>query len=39
MPMLAVGRVTQPEAGDVLAETHGHGLVQDEPLIFELGGW
>jgi glycine dehydrogenase subunit 2 len=40
MPMLAVGRVTQPEgAGDALAETHGHGLVQDEPLIFELGGW
>ncbi|HTX51729.1 MAG TPA: aminomethyl-transferring glycine dehydrogenase subunit GcvPB [Caulobacteraceae bacterium] len=40
MPMLAVGRATQPEAlGDPLAETHGHGLVQDEPLIFELGGW
>jgi len=40
MPMLAVGRVTQSEASvDALAETHGHGLVQDEPLIFELGGW
>ena len=40
MPMLVVGRVTQPEAGvDALAQTHGHGLVQDEPLIFELGGW
>ncbi len=41
MPMNAVGRVTTPEAGaeDAPFEAHGHGLVQDEPLIFELGGW
>jgi glycine dehydrogenase subunit 2 len=39
--MNAVGRVTTPEAGaeDAPFEAHGHGLVQDEPLIFELGGW
>jgi glycine dehydrogenase subunit 2 len=43
MTMLAVGRPTRPEievegvAG--ATESQGHGLVQDEPLIFELGGW
>jgi len=43
MTMLAVGRPTRPEievegvAG--APESQGHGLVQDEPLIFELGGW
>jgi glycine dehydrogenase subunit 2 len=40
MPMLAVGRATQPEIEvDAPVWAHGHGLVQDEPLIFELGGW
>jgi glycine dehydrogenase subunit 2 len=43
MTILAVGRPTRPEieveniAG--APESQGHGLVQDEPLIFELGGW
>jgi glycine dehydrogenase subunit 2 len=42
MSMLSVGRPTRPET----AEGQGHaslsggrGLLQDEPLIFELGGW
>jgi glycine dehydrogenase subunit 2 len=41
MTMLAVGRPTRPEtaAAEAPAETHGHGLQQDEALIFELGGW
>jgi len=41
MTMLAVGRPTRPDIEDVSvpAESQGHGLVQDEPLIFELGGW
>jgi glycine dehydrogenase subunit 2 len=43
MTMLAVGRPTRPEIEvDNVAgapESQGHGLVQDEPLIFELGGW
>src|SRR5580698_7756130 len=40
MTMLAVGRVTQPEAGvEAPVIPHAHGLVQEEPLIFELGGW
>jgi glycine dehydrogenase subunit 2 len=40
MTMLAVGRPTRPEPVDEAAlESHGNGLVQDEPLIFELGGW
>ena len=40
MSMLAVGRPTRPEPVDPAAlESEGHGLVQDEPLIFELGGW
>ncbi|MFN3511673.1 MAG: aminomethyl-transferring glycine dehydrogenase subunit GcvPB [Phenylobacterium sp.] len=42
MTMLNVGRPTRPEA--VLEPVHrslagGRGLLQDEPLIFELGGW
>ena len=40
MPMLATGRATRPELATVPAPaTGGHGLQQDEPLIFELGGW
>jgi glycine dehydrogenase subunit 2 len=41
MTMLAVGRPTRPETepGAAAPQTEGHGLVQDEPLIFELGGW
>jgi glycine dehydrogenase subunit 2 len=42
MTMLNVGRPTRPEA--VLEPVHrslagGRGLLQEEPLIFELGGW
>jgi glycine dehydrogenase subunit 2 len=42
MTMLAVGRPTRPDIDPDAApqsEGSGHGLVQDEPLIFELGGW
>src|SRR5476649_2235546 len=42
MTMLAVGRQTRPDreaTNEVGLEGQGHGLVQDEPLIFELGGW
>jgi glycine dehydrogenase subunit 2 len=42
MTMLAVGRPTRPDTELETAasgESQGHGLVQDEPLIFELGGW
>jgi glycine dehydrogenase subunit 2 len=42
MTMLAVGRQTRPDNDAPAApagEVQGHGLVQDEPLIFELGGW
>jgi glycine dehydrogenase subunit 2 len=42
MTMLAVGRPTRPQTDlDAAAggDSQGHGLVQDEPLIFELGGW
>src|SRR5271156_841487 len=41
MTLLAVGRPTRPEIEhlDAAPESQGHGLVQDEPLIFELGGW
>src|SRR3954468_8025663 len=43
MSMLNVGRQTRPETAvdyDTPASlTGGRGLVQDEPLIFELGGW
>src|SRR6185369_6037138 len=43
MSMSSVGRPTQPAAA-VVSETHtsltgGRGLLQDEPLLFELGGW
>ncbi|MFN4177535.1 aminomethyl-transferring glycine dehydrogenase subunit GcvPB [Phenylobacterium sp.] len=42
MTMMNVGRPTRPE-GDVTASaaslTGGRGLLQDEALIFELGGW
>jgi glycine dehydrogenase subunit 2 len=42
MAMSNVGRPTQP--GDVFSEgftslTGGRGLLQDEPLLFEIGGW
>src|SRR5271154_2328769 len=42
MTMLAVGRPTRPEieiTNEAAPESQGHCLVQDEPLIFELGGW
>jgi glycine dehydrogenase subunit 2 len=41
MSMLSVGRQTRPEmVSDRPAHTGaGRGLLQDEPLIFELGGW
>jgi glycine dehydrogenase subunit 2 len=43
MSMLSVGRPTRPEGGDGgeghASLTGGRGLLQDEPLIFELGGW
>ena len=41
MTMLNVGRPTRPEAVDAAAAPGGEarGLVQYEPLIFELGGW
>jgi glycine dehydrogenase subunit 2 len=38
MSVSAVGRPTRPE-NEVAPAGHGHGLTQDEPLIFELGGW
>ena len=43
MTLHSVGRPTRPE-GDTTATgfaslTGGRGLMQDEPLIFELGGW
>jgi glycine dehydrogenase subunit 2 len=44
MTMLAVGRATRPQR-ELEAEPEdadvgeGRGLLQDEPLIFELGGW
>ncbi|TAJ72315.1 MAG: glycine dehydrogenase subunit 2 [Phenylobacterium sp.] len=43
MTMQNIGRPTRPE-GDAASEgfaslTGGRGLLQDEPLIFELGGW
>ena len=37
MSLASVGRPTRPEAA-APAPT-GHGLLQNEPLIFELGGW
>ena len=45
MSVVTVGRPTRPEnaigAGTERVDPpiQGHGLVQDEPLIFELGGW
>ena len=42
MSMLNVGRPTQPQAGASVAVsslTGARGLMQDEALIFELGGW
>ena len=43
MSMNTVGRPTRPEgaAGPAgfASLTGGRGLLQDEPLIFELGGW
>jgi glycine dehydrogenase subunit 2 len=40
MSMLNVGRQTRPEVvGEAPALGGGRGLLQDEPLIFELGGW
>jgi len=43
MSMSSVGRPTQPAAA-IVSEAHtsltgGRGLLQDEPLLFELGGW
>ena len=41
MSVVSIGRPTRPEAPaqDGVPETHGRGLLQHEPLIFELGGW
>ncbi|HKR88546.1 MAG TPA: aminomethyl-transferring glycine dehydrogenase subunit GcvPB, partial [Phenylobacterium sp.] len=47
MSMNTVGRPTRPEtaapaapaANDVASLSGGRGLLQDEPLLFELGGW
>jgi glycine dehydrogenase subunit 2 len=45
MSMLNVGRRTRPEgdidlpANDTLSILGGRGLLQNEPLLFELGGW
>ncbi|MDB5418521.1 MAG: glycine dehydrogenase, partial [Phenylobacterium sp.] len=43
MAMSNVGRPTAPnaanETGGFTSLTGGRGLLQDEPLIFELGGW
>ncbi|HEY8574230.1 aminomethyl-transferring glycine dehydrogenase subunit GcvPB [Phenylobacterium sp.] len=43
MTMANVGRPTRPEAAanpdDHRSLTGGRGLLQDEPLLFELGGW
>ncbi|MDB5441066.1 MAG: hypothetical protein JWM33_3493 [Caulobacteraceae bacterium] len=40
MSMNPVGRPTRPETSEgASSETEGRGLLQDEKLIFELGGW
>ena len=41
MSVVTVGRPTRPEASSELVDPPigGHGLVQDELLIFELDGW
>ena len=38
MSVSAVGRPSRPE-NEATPTTYGHGLTQDEPLIFELGAW
>ena len=39
MNMIAVGRPTRPEPGSQSPSPEGRGLLQDELLIFEQGGW
>jgi glycine dehydrogenase subunit 2 len=39
MSLATVGRPTRTEVGGPANPARGHGLLQDEPLIFELGGW
>ena len=41
MSVVSIGRPTRPElAPEIVSEPHpGTGLLQHEPLIFELGGW
>ena len=40
MSLAAVGRPSRPDPETTSTPApRGHGLVQDEPLIFELGGW
>ena len=40
MNMIAVGRPTRPEpVADANPGKPGGAMLQDEPLIFELGGW
>ena len=39
MSLAAIGRPTRAEVGAPADPAGGHGLLQDEPLIFELGGW
>jgi glycine dehydrogenase subunit 2 len=44
MSMNSVGRPTRPEAVNDVVDSHetltgARGLLQDEALIFELGGW
>jgi glycine dehydrogenase subunit 2 len=39
MNMNSVGRPTKPQAAEPLSMGEGRGLLQDEPLLFELDGW
>src|SRR4051794_8193202 len=39
MSLASVGRPTRPETAATLEERGGSALMQNEPLIFELGGW
>jgi glycine dehydrogenase subunit 2 len=44
MTMQTVGRPTRPDSASAAVDGHasltgGRGLLQDEPLLFELGGW
>ncbi|HXV01440.1 MAG TPA: aminomethyl-transferring glycine dehydrogenase subunit GcvPB [Caulobacteraceae bacterium] len=39
MSLQTIGRPTRADFHDAAEAPHGHGLLQDEPLIFELGGW